>query len=630
MLDSLRRWASGWVAFVMIMLLIMSFAIWGVADYITGASRAALATVGGEEISADEFQTAFQDEISELSQRAGQRISFEQARAVGLDQRVLNQLIGSAAVEAHARDLGLVLSAETLADGLKRDPAFQGPDGRFSKEQLEGVMRQLGLSEAGLLALRRRDELRKHVTSAFLRSAIVPEPLIDTLNAYRNETRILTHARIDADKAITLPEPSDEDLRKTYEANKSSLMSEPHRHLYVLMMPIAALRARADIADADIKAAYEQTRGDYDVPEKRKVQQISFKDKSAAEAAKRELDGGKDYVEVAKAAGATAADIDLGLVTRTQLIDPAIADAAFRLEKDKVSEPVEGRFATVLLRVSEIVPGKDSTFEETRDKVRAKLADEWARAQAQKLYSEVDDGRAAGTPLKDIGSTLKLPYYDVPSVTRANKTDSGQIVLDVPDADEIIAAGFRGEVGLEGEAVALTDGGYAWVDVVAATPAAERPFEEVKQETKEIWTRTERRRRLSELASKLAERLRAGEDFAKVAEEVGGKAQTTLPVTRTAIPEGLTQSALSQAFVLPKGGVGHAETADGTSRVLLRVDDVRAPSDLTKEQRDALRQELRQDMRADQISAYIAALQDRLGVSVNQQAFDRLMGAPGQ
>ncbi len=630
MLDSLRRWASGWVASIMIVLLILSFAVWGIADYITGASRAPLVTIGSQSISADEFQRAFQDELSELSQRAGQRITTDQARAFGLDQRVLNQLIGSAAVEAHAQNLDMALSPQTLAEGLERDPAFQGPDGKFSKAQLEGIMRQMGLSEAGLLALRKRDELRKHVTTAFLRSAIVPEPLIDTLNAYRNETRILTHVRIDPDKAITMPEASEDDLKKTYEANKSRLMTDPTRHLSVLMMPVNEIRRRAEIAEADIKAAYEQTRADYDVPEKRRVQQVAFKDRAAADAAKREADTGKDFVEIAKAAGASATDIDLGLLTKAQLIDPAIAAAAFALPKDAVSEPIEGRFATVLVRATEIVAGKVSSYEEVKDKVRLKLASEWARAEAQKLYAEVDDGRAAGTPLKDIGATLKLPYYDVPTVTRDNKAPDGKIILDVVDAEEIVAAGFRGEVGLEGEAVALTDGGYAWVDVVSVTPAADRPYEEVKTEVKAIWTREERRKRLSELAVKLAERLRAGEDFSAIAQEVGGKLATTLPVTRTAIPEGMTQAALSQAFVLSKGGIGHSETADGSSRVVFRVDDVKAPSELTKEQRDALRRELRQDMQADQIGAYIAALRDRFNATVNTQAFDRLMGAGQQ
>src|SRR5690606_1675227 len=108
-----------------------------------------------EEISPEQFQYAFQNELNSISQQAGQRISFEQARAVGLDRRVLSQMIGSAAVAEHGRELGLSLSEETVIEGLKKDPAFAGPDGQFSRAVLENAMRQLGLSEAQLIERRR-------------------------------------------------------------------------------------------------------------------------------------------------------------------------------------------------------------------------------------------------------------------------------------------------------------------------------------------------------------------------------------------------------------------------------------------------------------------------------------------
>ncbi|MDX2258138.1 MAG: SurA N-terminal domain-containing protein [Hyphomicrobiaceae bacterium] len=630
MLDSLRRWASGWVAFIMILLLILSFAIWGIADYVTGGGARPLATIGGTKITADQFQQAFQNEISELSQRAGQRISFDQARAIGLDGQVMSQLIGSAAVEAHADELGLALSDAAIAEGLKRDPSFQGPDGKFSKQQLDDVMRQLGLSEAGLVALRRKDELRKHITSALLRSTVVPEPLIDKLHAHRNETRVVEFARLDPAKAIVLPEPSEDDLKAFYEVGKARYRTEPQRHLQALVLPIAELGRRAPIDEAAIRTAYDQTRSEYDVPERRAIEQIAFKDRAAADRARAEIAAGKDFLEVAKANGATEADVALGTLTRDQMIDKAIAEVAFALEKDAVSDVVAGRFTTVILRVREIVAGKQSAFEEVKDKVRARLAVEWARAEAQRLYNEVDDGRAAGTPLAEISQKLQIPYYDIPAVSRTNKTEDGRIVLDIVDGDSIIAAGFAGEPGLEGEAVSLSDGSTAWVDVVSVTAAEQKSFESARESVKADWTAERRRTLLSERAAALAERLRAGGDFATLAGEVGGTVTKAPPATRTTVPEGLTQAAVAQAFALPKDGIGHAETLDGTSRLVLRVVEIRPPSELTTEQRDALRRELAQEQRSDEIGVYLAALQKRLGLTIDQAALDRLMGGEAQ
>ena len=136
MLDALRRGSTGWVAKLLFALLVLSFAVWGVADVFTGCGRGSLAKVGGHEIRVEDFQRAFQNEINVISQQSGRRITTEQAHAAGLDNRVLAQLIAWSAVESHANELDLALSDEALVESMKNDPAFKGPDGKFSAHRL--------------------------------------------------------------------------------------------------------------------------------------------------------------------------------------------------------------------------------------------------------------------------------------------------------------------------------------------------------------------------------------------------------------------------------------------------------------------------------------------------------------
>lgn len=627
MLHALRRWASGWVAFILISLLILSFAIWGIGDMITGYGRGVLASVGGSDISEQEFQEAFQDELNAISQRAGQRITYDQARAVGLDNRVLSRMIGSTAVEKHAEELNLGLSDLALAEGLKKDPMFQGADGKFSRVQLDGMLRQMGMSEGRLLELRRSDELRQQLTTAFMRGVVVPDFIVKKMHEWRDETRVLSHFTIDAEKIAKLDTPDEETLRKYYDTYKADFMTPAVRHLAVLTLPLEAVMKRAPITDEQVKAAYEQTKHTFDVPEKRQIEQIPFKDAASAQAAKSAIEGGKSFVEAAKEAGASETDIKLGLLEKSQMIDQTIADSAFGLEKDAVSDVVQGKFTTVLLRATDIQPGKESTFDEVKDKVRQSLEREWAASEIQTFYNEVDDGRAGARPLKDIAETLKLPYFDIPETDRNNLTLDGVVALDVPDAAAIVAAGFAGQMGVEAEPVPLSDGGYAWVDVLGTKPPQQKPFEAVKDDVMAAWKERETRKLLSEAAAKFAERLKAGEDIAVIAAEAGGSVETTAAVTRTTIPQGLTQGALSQAFVLPQGGAGSTETADGKSRTVFRVDAVNAAPEMTAEQAKALSEELQQQYQADQIGEYLASLQGRLGVTINQAALRRLTGA---
>ncbi|MEL7048847.1 MAG: peptidyl-prolyl cis-trans isomerase, partial [Pseudomonadota bacterium] len=368
----------------------------------------------------------------------------------------------------------------------------------------------------------------------------------------------------------------------------------------------------------------------YDVPEKRVIQQISFKDLETAQKAKAAIDGGKDFMDVAKDNGATEKDITLGVKTKSEMIDPKIADVAFALEGGKVSDPVEGRFTTALLRVTNIVDGEESTLESAREKVRDILANEWANEQLKSLYDQIDDGRAGARPLKDIGEELGLKYFDISDADSRNQKPDKSLALDVVDSDRILGAVFGAEIGVEQEAVELAGGGFGWVDLTAVTPPKQLTFDDVKTEVKTLWTTNTKRSELTKAAADFVKRVNSGEDFATVAAEAGGKAVTADATTRGRLPDGLTLSAVSQAFVLPEGEASSAETTTGATRTVFKVDKIEKAAPPTDDQKTVLKTELTNELRQDQISVYLANLQDRLGVEINQVVLDRATGVrPG-
>lgn len=627
MLESIRKWASGWVAFVMISLLILSFAVWGIADYVTGGiSGRALATVGSQQIMPNEFQRAFGNELNAVSQQAGRRITYDQARAVGLDQRVLSQLIGSAAVEAHAESLGLALSDKAVADGLKSDPAFQDASGNFDRNMVLNAAYNLNVNERGLIELRRKDELREQITTAFLRATVVPDAMIDSLSSWRGETRSISYFRIDPDKLEKVGEPTDKDLQETYDSNKSRFMTEPRRHLAVLSMTVDDLRKKATFSDEELKRAFEQTKDRYEVAEKRRLEQLSFSDKAKAEKALAEIKSGKDFLEIGKANGIAESDAKLGLMVKSDLIDKKIADAAFKLAKDEVSDIVEGAFTNVILRVTEIQEGKAATFEDNKEKVKEELGREWASAQLRQFYGKVDDGRGEGKALKDIAAELDLPFHDLKGVTRGNVNEAGKMALASPNANSIISAGFRGEIGLESEALQLRDG-YAWVDVLETTDSKQEAFEDVKDRVRAQWRGNKRRDALSDTAKKLSDRIKAGEDMATVAKSAGGKLETTGNLGRTTLPDGLTQAVMTQAFAMKPNEIGNTNTSDGRSRIIFRLDKIVEAPAPSAELKGQLKDELLQQLRTDSIAAYVTALQEIYPVEINQRLFRNITGA---
>jgi peptidyl-prolyl cis-trans isomerase D len=614
------------VAKALFAILVISFAIWGIGPVFRNFGRGALAKVGPHEIRAEDFQRSLQNELRAISRQTGRHITPEQARAAGIDQRVLAQLMAWAAVETHADQLDLALSDKALINGLKDDPAFKDPNGNFSRIAFENVLQNMGLSERGFLALRRRDELREQVTGALINGVAIPDSLVDLVNSWRNEKRVAQFFVIDADKAVKVPEPDDAKLRETYEANKGEFTSPEFRKLGVLVLSVDDLKTKMDVTDAEIATKYEESKDAYNTPERRRLQQLAFKDKAAAEAAKTALTGGKSFGDLAKELGAKDSDIDLGLVSKDRLIDPKIGDVAFSLPKDGISDPIEGRFATVLVRVSAIEPAVIRTLADVKDQVRDAIAKGKAQGQVQSLIDQVEDGRSAGKPLKDAAEQLKLQYLEVPSTDRSNKTPEGAPAVGLPDAQAIVKAGFDSQVGLQNEAVELHDGGFAWVDVLGVTEKKQKPFDEVKEQVKALTIAKERERLIGELAAKLVEKADGGADFAALATEAGGsKVETTPPFTRTTEPQGMPKDAVARAFTLAKGKAASSPTND--TRIVYQVTEITPAPEPTKEQRDTIAKQLKNELTDEVLSQYVVALEDRLGAHVNPEEFKRATGS---
>lgn len=628
MLDALRRGASGILGKLLMALLILSFAVWGIADVFTGFGRGAIASVGEATISEREFSRTLRNDLDAISAQAGRQFTVEDARREGYDRLVLEKLIGQAALAEHARGLNLGLSLEQVVEGLKADPDFHGPDGKFSSTDFKNLLANLDLSEAAFLKLRKEDELRKQISSAILASTVTPEAVVDLQHKWKNEARTLAFFKIDADKVATVPEPDEGKLRAYYDERKADFTTPEYRKFHALILSIEALKGEVAITEDEIKSAYADDKASYDKPERRRIQQIAFKDRATAEAARAAIESGKkNFMDAAKDAGAKESDVNLGMLTKKQLIDPAIADAVFGLERDALSPVIEGRFATVLVRAIEIEPGLESTLESARKDVSEKLALKKAAQLVQERADLVEEGRNAGKTLKDLASELKLIYVDVPASDDGNKTPDGKEAITQKGASEILEAVFRTEVGAQTDHVEIGSDGYAWFQLDAIEAPKQKPFEEVKADVTATWRDDERRRLVKEAAEKLVDRVKAGEDLAKVAEGTGGKPETVEDILRTVTPPGLTKEAVEAAFALPLNGATSALTVDRGTRVIIKVTGIKPAGEPTKSDKDKIVSGLQRDLQNDMLIAYVTNLQQRLGVTRNETEFRRVTGA---
>lgn len=631
MLEAMRRGAQTWVAKILFGLLVASFAIWGVADVFTGWGRGHVASLKGTEITADEFSREFQRELDAFSREANRKITAEQGKALGLDRRVMSQLLGGAAIETHARELGLDLSDATLVETLQNDPNLKGADGKFSKEAFFERVRQLGLSERGFLNLFRKDELRTQMLGSLIKGLAVPKPMAELLHAYNEEKRTVEWLTIDADKMIKVPPADDAKLKERYEAEKSRYMTQEFRKFQILTLAVDDLKKQMTVTDEEIEASYAATKDSYDTPEQRRVQQIAFKDKATADAALKALrDGSKSFGDIAKDTGAKDTDVDLGLIAKKALIDKKIADAAFAIEKDKFSDVIEGRFATVILRVTQIEPGTTQTLAGVKDQVRDKLAIEKAKQALQQKHDEVEDARSAGKTLKEISETLKLSFQDIAGADRKGLGADGKPVMSSPDLTKIMTDVFAPDANALDQGVELPSGAYAWITLSGTDAPKQKTFEEVKAEVQDDYTGFERQRLVLDLANKLIERINAGEPMSALEAAAGAKPEMSEPFTRKTIPQGLSESAVAQAFNMAVGKTTSTETTDRGSRTIFKVTAITPAPAPTKEQLEKLNAQLQGDYTSQILNEYAETLKQRYGASVNEVELRRALGTTEQ
>ena len=626
MMQMLRKAA----AFIMFAILIGAFAIsMGGNNYFDRYRHQTVAKVGSEAITPEQFRRSYQRVIENLSQRAGRRIPAQEAKAFGLPNRVLQGLIQDAAVDLDAQKLGLGLSEAGLRQAITNTPMFQDPPGTFSPKKYEQFLQQIGYAAPFFEQEYKGDLIRRQIQGIFDKSGIPSKALLEAYNRYSNEQRTLAYFTLRADAAGTIEAPSEETLKSYYDERKAQFMAPELRKAAVLAITPQSVASIISVSEDDIKAEYAAKAANYAVPERRKIELIPFKTKAAATAAYQELKAGKDFLDVAKEAGFKQPELDIGLVSKKEFsqkfaTSPAIVEEAFTTDKGWVSRPVDGPLSTVIMRVLEVIPGQEKTFDEVKEQIRADLVKARATAENARLIKAFEEDRATGVMLADSAKKLNLPL-EVVTFDRTGKGADGKAIElpGIPIAT-LVEAAFKSDVGVENEALRLPSGGYAWYEVQDIVKPRQKPLDEVKADVEAAWRREQIQTRLAEKARDLVARLNRGEPIADVAKGVGAEVKTSQPLKREGSEEGIPPAAIAQAFTLNEHGAGSA--SEGESRVIFEVEKITLPAPLNEVQARGLEQQLGKQIAEDNYSGYLGGIMKTAGVSVDQKNFSAVSG----
>ncbi|MEI7599833.1 MAG: SurA N-terminal domain-containing protein [Aestuariivirga sp.] len=624
MMDSMRKAAKSWVAKLFIGALAVSFGVWGIADVFKFSSATDLATVGSEEITADAYSRALQQRLQDIGRQTGKGVTPEDARAYGIDKGVLNYLIQGAALDSEVKTLKLGVSNTFMAQDLMKNPTFQDSAGKFNPDRFKQVLAQNNMNESTFFASERQRMLRDALTETATGSLPVSAGMLEAQYRYDNEQRDARYFIVTtADSEVQAP--TDDEIKKEYEAHPEAYTAPEYRAIAIMKAEPADIASKIILTDQDLADGYAKYKNEFFSPEKRTVLQITFPTLADAQAAKAKIAGGQDFLAVAKERGFTEADATFADKTKDAFIDPAIADAAFSLPEGSVSEPIKGTLSTALVKVVKITPEHQSTLDEVKPLLSDRLKLEQAMEQIQSTYDAVEDARAAQTSFEDIAAKAGIPFQLIPASDAQGKDKSGKDI-DIPHKPDVLQAAWSSDVGVENDAISL-DNGYVWYEVREVVPAALKPLDQVKDQARAAVI-AEKVKALSEdKAKKLVERARTGAKLDDLAAEVKAQVQTSQGLKRTEKGDSFGRAAVQALFAVPDTGFAYAVEPDGKgARVMQSAPVLLPPFDINSPDAKSIAKQLQPQVSNVLLEAYLAALQNQAGVSMNDDLWQKLSG----
>jgi len=510
---------------VILALLIVPFAIWGIESYQFGGSADTVATVNGLKISKREFEEALSNQQDQLRRMLGRNfdpaiMDTAESRAALLDSLVERRLVESAALEAD-----LSIPDEVLAGIIHSVPAFQ-VNGQFSKAQYEATLKtqRPPLTTAQFEARVRQDLALQQLARAVGDAAIAPRTVAARLVALETQQREVSEARVPAQQFMGQVKVDEARLKSYYEENPAQFRQPERVRAEYVLLSADTLARDVPVTDAEVKAQWDARYG------------AAFAER---EAARKKAEGilaevrkdPKRFAEVAKAQSDDKPSAeqggDLGFQPRGSFVKP-FEDALYKMKPGQISVVVETEFGFHILRLEAIrkndgkeerrashilvgASGDARPFAEMRPQIEAELRKERGQrrfAEAAETFSNMVYEQSDS--LNPVAERFKLTVRTTPWIAKSAQQELGPL-----DNPKLLAALFSQDAithKRNTDAVEVAPGTLVAARVAEHQPAAQRPFEQVKGEIAE----TLRRREAAELARKEGERkleaLRKGQD----------------------------------------------------------------------------------------------------------------------
>ena len=530
MLHIIREQIQGWIAWAIIILLIIPFALWGINQYFGGGGPLVAATVNGEDISQKDFQQFYYMQRSRMREMLGAQYdpSVFDPR---IKEQALQELINQELLAQNAHEVGYRVAMDSVKQTILNIDAFK-QEGKFSNELYVRALQAQGESPAGFEQRLQRAVLTQQFQSGVSNSAFVTQSETERLLKIENQTRNIDHLLLKLEKFKDAADATDEAMKKYYDQHREKFMTPEKVSIEYVELNSADLAKDAQPTDEELKEFYKERESQFHVPEERRSRHILIAVKEGAdeeainkarekanEIRKKLLDGG-DFAKLAGEysddPGSSKLGGDIGFFGHGNL-DPAYEKALFDLKVGEISEPVLSSFGFHIIKLEEIRAEKTKSFDEVKDEL---IADYRKNIADRKYFDEADKltrlAYEVPTTLSDAAGAVGLEIKTSPLFGR----NGGPGIAANP---KVIQAAFSNEVLVEGynsEPVEISENHVVVIRMKDHVEKSQQSFDDVKEQVKAGVIADSSRTKAKLKGEEVLKRLRDGEDPQVAAKEL--------------------------------------------------------------------------------------------------------------
>ena len=576
-------------AFVAILvgLLVLAFAVWGVNDIFVSGARNAVISVGDASIPSRDFERDLQSRLREIAAQRGEGLTNEEAYQQGIHREILAQYQVQLAIEKDAQDLGVGVNRADAKAFIESMPAFKSEiTQEFSREKLELALARsrngytIKKFEEDVL----RDLRRVQTVEAIVGGIQAPAGFAKRQFDFLSEQRKATILTLNKDAVPTPETPSDETLQTFLDENAVRYTAPEFRQVTMIRLePSGYLPDVAgQITEEDVQAEFDSrlARGALGTKASRDVVILTASDKTTAEDAAARLTAGESPDLVASALGLVAPDRFDG-VQENQLLDTITDATAFALNEGQAKAIENSLGAWEAVFVPSITEANIPVFSSVEAEIRRTLGVEMAKTQIFDISKDLDERLLNGEALEAIALALDLPMESYDYINRIGQTQDGLVMNGTPGIpgiaqdDELLRLIFTEDIGFDTDIFPTAQEGYVTFRVTDVIDSKIKPLDEVKDDVIAAWTSQQIREALTERGLGLADEARGGRTLEEIAEDLGSAA--TLEergISRAQPPRDIAGAVVVDLLTSEVGDLTRGEGATPLTYTIGRLDQI--------------------------------------------------------